>query len=663
MRVLNTVYKDSSSLKEYISKNGILDCDNILIQVFTGVIDKEYIDNLILELKTLIPKVKIIGTTTDGEICQNRVTSKETVLSFLLLQKSRVSTYYADGSSSLDVANNMINLFKDSEDAKLFITFIDGLSINSEAYIKVFEEFDNSLVVAGGLAGDNAEFKKTFIFTEKGCFNSGAVGVLFHNRDLIVNTDYNFGWENIGKSLKVTDAKHNIVYTINDKPIKDIYAEYLGEKIADMLPATGIEFPLIINRNGMSIARAVLSSYDDGSLAFAGNIDVGDIVQFGYGNVQTILSGNRSRFKNLDKKPSEAFFIYSCMARRHLLGSSIVDEILPFSDVGDVSGFFSYGEIYHDSNSRKNEILNQTMTILSISESEDSSVVKSIKRCSTRKDDTQMHTMEALSHLVSVASKEILELNHTLEQKVKEQVKIIEQKQSQLIERSRQAVMGDTIGTIAHQWRQPLAAISSNIFNLAIDVECDRYDKERFKNTLLSMEKQIQFLSSTINDFRDFFKKNKERVLTTIEKVVEDTLIVVSPSLKSRGILFKKDFRANIEMMLYSNELKQVILNLIKNAEDILTEREISNPTIYISTYSDNSRVYLEVRDNGGGVCRDIINRIFEPYFTTKNTKDGTGIGLYMSKVIIEESLKGEISVKNEEDGAVFKIGLKVTNG
>ena len=310
MRVFNTTYENKEGLKKYIKQHKISNCKNILIQVFTGVVDKKYIEQLISQLRDFLPNAKIIGATTDGEILEKKVSRFQTVLSFSLFDNTSLMTYHASGDKSAKVAKNMIKQFKNPKEIKLFITFTDGSTINGEEYIKTFEKFDKNLVIAGGLAGDNGEFKETFIFTENGCFNKGSVGAALYNKNLAVNTEYNFGWENIGKYLTITEANDNIVYKIDDMPAREIYTKYLGKGISAKLPATGIEFPMIIKRDGTNIARAILAVNDeDGSLTFAGNVHKGDVVQFGYGNVDAILTGKQDRYQNLNDKPIEAFFV------------------------------------------------------------------------------------------------------------------------------------------------------------------------------------------------------------------------------------------------------------------------------------------------------------------------------------------------------------------
>jgi signal transduction histidine kinase len=219
--------------------------------------------------------------------------------------------------------------------------------------------------------------------------------------------------------------------------------------------------------------------------------------------------------------------------------------------------------------------------------------------------------------------------------------------------------MGEMIGMIARQWRQPLAAISGSTSLLSLDLMMDSYNRETFEKEIKQISEHTQFLSTTIDDFRNFFKENKQKSHTTFEEIIQSSLSIIGPNLESKNIEIIKEYQLDGTVYTYANELKQVVLNLIKNAQDILLEKKIENPKIIISTYKENNQFILIISDNGGGICADIVDNIFDPYFTTKEKRDGTGLGLYMSKTIIEEHCGGTISVSNGVFGAEFKIMLK----
>lgn len=237
-------------------------------------------------------------------------------------------------------------------------------------------------------------------------------------------------------------------------------------------------------------------------------------------------------------------------------------------------------------------------------------------------------------------------------------VQSLRRKDEMLFRQSRLAQMGEMISMIAHQWRQPLSAISMTSAALERKVEQDQYDKTFFDSRLNRISEYVQHLSSTIEDFRNFFKSDKDKQETRFSDIIDNALNLVGQGFESRNITLLTEYKCQGKMFTYSNELLQVVLNLLKNAEDALLERKIENPVIQIRCYSDEKRACLEIEDNAGGIEPEILEKIFEPYFTTKDEHNGTGLGLYMSKVIVEEHCEGKLRVSNSGQGAMFTIEM-----
>ncbi|MEA1915197.1 MAG: PAS domain-containing sensor histidine kinase [Campylobacterota bacterium] len=250
----------------------------------------------------------------------------------------------------------------------------------------------------------------------------------------------------------------------------------------------------------------------------------------------------------------------------------------------------------------------------------------------------------------------IKDLNESLEDRIQIEVDKNRQKDQQLFQQSRLAQMGEMISMIAHQWRQPLAAISSTSAGINIKAKLDKLTPDTAIELSDKISEYSQHLSQTINDFRDFFKSNKEKENTNYDEIIYGVLNIVENSIVNQNITLVKNLNSKETFNTYSNELKQVVLNLMKNAEDVLLDKEIKNPMITIET-KDN---LLIISDNGGGIPNEIMDKIFDPYFSTKTKKDGTGLGLYMSKVIIEEHCDGKLMVANSETGAQFSITLPI---
>lgn len=260
--------------------------------------------------------------------------------------------------------------------------------------------------------------------------------------------------------------------------------------------------------------------------------------------------------------------------------------------------------------------------------------------------------------------KEINKLNAILNSKIEVQVETLRQKDRQLQYQSRLAQMGEILNMIAHQWKQPLSAITSTITYLYGKTMIGEFNKTEFLNELEHIEEYSGHLSSTIDDFRNFFKPNKGLEITTIEEIINSTLKIIEPILLNNNIKINTSYKCNKCIHSLKNEIRQVILNILKNSEDAFLERNINKRLIQINTYEKDNCAVIEIIDNAGGIKEELLNKIFDSYFTTKTNEKGTGIGLCMSKTIIEDNCKGKIQAKNTKDGASFIISIpfKVDN-
>jgi len=253
-------------------------------------------------------------------------------------------------------------------------------------------------------------------------------------------------------------------------------------------------------------------------------------------------------------------------------------------------------------------------------------------------------------------TRELQLLNQNLEEKIQAKIKKNREQEKMLFRQARYAQMGEMISMIAHQWRQPLNAISAAAATMQLKIDMEAYEKVFFKEKTLMIAKYIQHLSITIDDFRNFFKLDKEKETLEFSNIIDNALTLVSNALQSKGIAVVTEYRCHCSIDTYPNEIIHVILNLIKNAEDALLSNEITDPKMTIRTFGKDENIYMEIEDNAGGIDPSVITKIFDPYFTTKENNDGTGLGLYMSKIIIEDHCHGKIEVSNGEKGAVFTL-------
>ena len=245
-----------------------------------------------------------------------------------------------------------------------------------------------------------------------------------------------------------------------------------------------------------------------------------------------------------------------------------------------------------------------------------------------------------------------------LESKINEEIFKRSEQEKLLIQQSKLASMSEMIGNIAHQWRQPLGEISALLINIQVKHEFNDLDEHSLLSSIQQCVKISTFMSGTISDFQNFFKPSKEKEVFEISEACERSIAILQASLKYHGIEFSFDISEKMEVLGYPNEFAQALLNILSNAKDVLSEREISNPFIRLNLKKGYKYILIVIEDNGGGIAREQMERIFEPYFTTKYAKQGTGIGLYMTKMIIENNMGGIITVKNTEIGALFTIKL-----
>ena len=241
--------------------------------------------------------------------------------------------------------------------------------------------------------------------------------------------------------------------------------------------------------------------------------------------------------------------------------------------------------------------------------------------------------------------------------KLKEELK---SKEDMLVIQSKQATMGNMIGMIAHQWRQPLTIIDMIANNIKLDIDLEIIeDNMGLEDNINLIWEQTGYLNQSIEDFRNFFRPNKLKVFTDVNLVMGQTLKLINKSLVNNNIEVLTDYKVERKIEIYPNELMQVFINIINNAKDAIVENSIENGKVTVRTLEDDKNIVILIEDNAGGIPLDTIERMGELYFSTKGDK-GTGLGLYMSKMIIEKQLNGSVNWKNENDGAVFSVSIPI---
>lgn len=245
-----------------------------------------------------------------------------------------------------------------------------------------------------------------------------------------------------------------------------------------------------------------------------------------------------------------------------------------------------------------------------------------------------------------------------LERRIKEEVEKNRVKDELIFQQAKLASLGEMLGNISHQWRQPLMEMNSIFLPIEAKISLGQeIDKNELLESIDKLNTITKFMSDTIDDFRYFFSTDKERIRFKLFDQINSIINIISGGLKSHNIKLDIIIQKNPEITGYKNEYSQVLLNIISNARDELISRKIKDPQIIINIYEEDEYIITTIEDNAGGIKVNPIEKIFEPFFTYEK-KNGSGIGLFMSKLIIEKNMKGKISAINKKDGALFEIAI-----
>jgi signal transduction histidine kinase len=283
-------------------------------------------------------------------------------------------------------------------------------------------------------------------------------------------------------------------------------------------------------------------------------------------------------------------------------------------------------------------------------------VLNEIKKGNLSSRLKESASSEELNRLQQVMNEMLDNLNQRIVLEINERTK----QEQLLIQQSKLASMGNMIGNIAHQWRQPLSEVNAILMSLQAQKENNDLSDNDFFTALEECDTILAHMSNTISDFQNFFKPSKSKSKFSLQEACKNASFIIEPSLKYKQIDYQMNVIEDSEVFGYPNEFAQVILNILSNAKDILIERKIENPYIRLTITKGKKYALIKIQDNGKGVDKNLMDRIFEPYFTTKHASRGTGIGLYMSKIIIEANMHGYLNVKNTSEGALFTIKLKL---
>lgn len=419
MKTFNIIYNNRENLHNSINGNHI-DSKNILVQVFCGCADVDFINRVRLDILAILPEAKIIGAITSGEIFDGASNTKTCVISITSFDKTEVITYKMkqENLSSFDMGRN----FKEeacSDNTKVMIVFANGNKFIGAEFLEGTSAASRDIIISGGQANRNSGGYCSFVFTESEIIENGVVGASLNGDELYVNTDCNFGWVPLGKEHIITDAEKDIVKTIDDIPALEFYESYMaGEKIKDL---DGIEnqFPLLVKNDNIFYCKNVVEVIDEKYLRMNYSIPKGENVRFGYGNLNYIVSSARDVFNRITNYPVESLFIYSCILRLQFLNNIVEREMLPLNKDISVCGFFTMGEFGRIDG--ENKFLAQTMTVLTLSEEKNARI--SINEKEFLKENERDRLLnKILFNLIKTSSDELEDMNLKLTNMVEEKI-------------------------------------------------------------------------------------------------------------------------------------------------------------------------------------------------------------------------------------------------
>jgi len=602
---------------------------NVLIQIFCGQ-TKEILTYISDTLLSHIPHAICIGTTTDGEVFGDAITTLRTIISISIFEDTRIKTAYANDDDSFEcgmkIASDLI-----TPTTKLLILFSDGTRMNAEEFLKGIESFDATVPICGGMAGDNGRFEQTYISSQHTLLSKGVVGISLNSDILKVATDYKFDWKPIGLEHTISKVQDNRVYLIDGMKAACFYDKYLGGNFSQT------EFPLILEKNGVIMARAVIAKHEDESLSYSGNFSEGDKVKIGFGDAESLMKDPIDVLENLHSINVETFFIFSCMARRRFMPFLIKLGIGSFSKTAMTSGFFTYSEFFHQHG--HNKLLNQTLTVVALSESLQSvPSFCNINKEEIKKKTPYSKTIESLTHLIEQSARDYDEQSKRLEKQMKYSRELLA---------SHKQFLRYTV----HEMNSPLSVILSNI---------DLYEMELGKNPYLeNIEVATKSIFSMYDDLSYLVKKDHIRYMKQKIDLVDyirsrlEFFAKVADKAKSMFI-FESNYN-EIFILFNETKLQRIVDNNLTNAIKYTFENE----KIIVSLHQENGSCHFCVASHS----RKIKNpeKIFEEYYREEQVQEGFGLGLNLVRSICkEENVK--VILLSDHNLTSFSYEFKVEN-
>lgn len=653
----------------------------ILIQIFTTKSDIEYIVKpMLLELQDRMPNAAIIGMSTSTVISNGELKKNTSTIIIAYMKFSYAETAILESSDKISksMKTAIKALKRKRKNEKIAIVFGTKFA-NGDTIVHNFKNDGTEIPIIGGLAeeglSDESGTKRNFVFTNDGIVENGVAICFLYGTKLNIHTGVDTSWTPIGNKFKVTRSDGNRVYELNNKPIAEIYKHYLGDEALKEIKkdsAFSLNYPLLLSEQSshmnISVARAIIATTDEYFL-FAGNVKEGEHVSFGFSDISvdgsscdTYFNTKTAQEKTAQEK-TEAFFTYSCIARKIILNNAAQEESLMLNRIAPTNGCFTYGEFFfrsREDGAFKNKFLNQSLVILGLYENGSSEKKKSLCKPVSSKGGIKRRAMH---HFINTISKELNDAISKTEIafKMEKEAKHISNFQLEI------NLVKDMLAMLKDRIVSNIQDINASVTDVSFKNDVNKLEP----NDILLMKSQIDIASEKINSTLIAYDKviqgstSNEPGAFLLSDVFETLFTVLSPSLIKKNIIL--DFHLNREqdeITIKNNSLafKKILLPIIMNSVESIEKRiGFSDGRIDISVETESKEwVVFKVKDNGIGIKEENLPNIFKCGYSTKEKGSGNGLGLYLTKQLLDEYIGGKIFIYNNLDdhGATVEFSI-----
>ena len=682
MRQLVHYYKEFDTFENWCSEKSIKNSEKLLIEINYPSDDKNPLLILLTDLEEMFPDATVVGMQSFASFANHKVSdlSRDPIISFMEFESSTLSSmvldiernYIKSSCSNYVSDKNQIEKYLQSDTEAIEILSSFNSCETSTFINSLGEDFRHLKIFGGGSTGVASSVNKSFVFHNRRIYDKAVILIFMHGENLNIELYQAFDWKPISKKKKITKTDDSTIYSMGNSPALDIYRKYFPSIESDI--SVFLQVPLYITKGNSSYTVHILDAdKEKQSINTAQPLSEGDIVQLSIGNYNAMMNRTAEIYEFLIETPAQALWIGSCISYEYGFRIPIQHYLSNIKSNNHIFGYTTSQEYFNQEN-HPNTYHNHTFVMAAITESANSYIEleeykggnitpfeianKNLYSIMHKTANELNRMTENLEIRVNQRTKELKTLNSELQIRIDDAVRKVKRQTAIMNQQSRLASMGEILENIAHQWRQPLNSVSWILNDMDIKTQLGNEKEINIREVTTNINNSIQFLSNTIDDFRRFVDKSDIAQTFNLKKTIESTISLIKETLTKLRINIVLDCEPDINYKGFENDFKHVIMNLINNARDAFEDNKIENGEIDIRVYHEQDELIIAVTDNAGGIPKHILKSIFEPYFTTKHKTKGTGLGLYMSKQLIEK-VKGSLEVPSILNGkTTFLITL-----